>query len=105
MEETDRPHVCVRAADIDQLPTLRSAFTEPDLPFRVDLIDMTATDPDFCRIIERDHSLLNRCALRRAALPSATLMLPSDGATDREAEAGRESARDCHRPFAACHGQ
>lgn len=43
---------------VDQLAALRSAFTESDLPFRVDLIDMEATEHEFRRIIERDHCVI-----------------------------------------------
>lgn len=37
---------------------LREAFSESDLPWRVDVVDWAATDAAFRQIIERDHVVL-----------------------------------------------
>lgn len=47
---TERPLDLLRLAD------LREAFSNSDLPFKIDLIDWAATAPSFRRIIERDSA-------------------------------------------------
>lgn len=44
--------------DFGTLGELRDAFTESDLPFRVDLVDWATTDSSFRRIIERRYETL-----------------------------------------------
>ena len=46
---TDEPLTVAQMAD------LRAAFTESDLPFRVDLVDWANTSDDFRRVIAREH--------------------------------------------------
>jgi type I restriction enzyme S subunit len=40
--------------DLDALGALKEAFSESDLPFRVDVVDWAATKQTFRDIIERD---------------------------------------------------
>ena len=49
---TDEPLTVARVAD------LRAAFTESDLPFRVDIVDWASTSESFRKAIERDHVVL-----------------------------------------------
>ena len=50
---TDEPLTVARMAD------LRAAFTESDLPFRVDLVDWASTPEAFRRVVEAEHVVLN----------------------------------------------
>ncbi len=43
---------------IHLIATLEHAFTESDLPFKVDLVDWAATSADFKKIIENHHIVL-----------------------------------------------
>jgi predicted nucleotidyltransferase len=49
---TDRPLELLRLAD------LREAFTESDLPFKVDLVDWATASDSFRRIIERGYVVI-----------------------------------------------
>ena len=49
---TDEPLTVARVAD------LRAAFTESDLPFRVDIVDWASTSETFRKVIEKDHVVL-----------------------------------------------
>jgi predicted nucleotidyltransferase len=49
---TDRPLELARMAD------LREAFTESDLPFKVDLVDWAAASDSFRRIIEKNFVVI-----------------------------------------------
>jgi type I restriction enzyme S subunit len=40
------------------LSALRDDFDESDLPFKVDMVDWTTTNPGFRKIIERDGVLV-----------------------------------------------
>ena len=51
---TDRPLTVARMAD------LRAAFTNADLPFRVDIVDWADTSESFRRIVETEYVALNR---------------------------------------------
>ena len=51
---TDRP------LDVLRLAKLKDAFSESDLPFRVDVIDWATTDQRFRRLIEGDYEVLKR---------------------------------------------
>ena len=46
---TDRPLDTLRLAD------LREAFSESDLPFKVDIVDWMTTKDDFKKLIEKDR--------------------------------------------------
>ena len=50
---TDRPLTVARMAD------LRAAFTNADLPFRVDIVDWANTSESFRRIVETEYVALN----------------------------------------------
>ena len=43
---------------LDAYTSLKHAFTESDLPFRVDVVDWATTAPKFRAIIEKDHIVL-----------------------------------------------
>jgi predicted nucleotidyltransferase len=47
-----------KALDKNVLRELRSAFEESDLPYRVDITDLTVTKEEFKRIIEKQAVLL-----------------------------------------------
>ena len=51
---TDEPLTVARMAD------LRAAFTNADLPFRVDIVDWANTSESFRRIVETEYVALNR---------------------------------------------
>ncbi|MEW6563763.1 MAG: nucleotidyltransferase domain-containing protein [Pseudomonadota bacterium] len=44
---------------LDALAALREAFTESDLPYKVDVIDWAAVAPEFRRVIEAGHVALD----------------------------------------------
>ena len=44
--------------DIGRMAALKAAFTESDLPFRVDIVDWASTSESFREVIERDHLVL-----------------------------------------------
>jgi hypothetical protein len=44
--------------DFARLAELRDAFSESDLPFKVDLVDWAATGEPFRRIIERNYEAI-----------------------------------------------
>ncbi len=44
--------------DIARMAQLRAAFTESDLPFRVDIVDWASTSESFRKIVEREHVVL-----------------------------------------------
>jgi type I restriction enzyme S subunit len=46
--------------DVDRLVRLSLAFEESDLPFRVDLVDWSASSPTFRATIEREHEVIQR---------------------------------------------
>jgi predicted nucleotidyltransferase len=41
-----------------QINALQIAFSDSDLPFRVDLVELDAIDPDFRRVIEQAHAVV-----------------------------------------------
>ena len=41
---------------------LTEAFDESDLPFKVDVVDMSAANPGFCAIIESEHLVVQSAA-------------------------------------------
>ena len=43
---------------LETLADLREAFVESDLPFRVDILESSRTDPSFWQIVLRDHEIL-----------------------------------------------
>ncbi len=43
-----------------RIADLREAFSESDLPFKVDIIDLASTEEPFRKIIERDHEVVQR---------------------------------------------
>jgi len=43
-----------------QLAVLATAFTESDLPIKVDLLDWNSTNPEFQRRIAEEHEVLFR---------------------------------------------
>ena len=43
---------------LDAFVRLKHAFTESDLPFRVDVVDWAATEPHFKDIIAKEHSVI-----------------------------------------------
>ena len=43
---------------LDVLLRLRTAFSDSDLPFRVDVVDWAAADPAFRAIIQSSHEIL-----------------------------------------------
>ena len=49
---TDRPLTVARMAD------LRTAFTDAELPFRVDIVDWASTSENFRRVVEAEHVVL-----------------------------------------------
>ncbi len=49
---TDEPLALARMAD------LRAAFTDADLPFRVDILDWASTSESFRRVVEAEHVVL-----------------------------------------------
>ena len=50
---TDEPLTVARVAD------LRAAFTDSDLPFRVDIVDWASTSESFRRVIEAEYAVLD----------------------------------------------
>ena len=44
--------------EVMRLASLRAAFTDSDLPFRVDVVDWASTSEAFRRVIEREHVVL-----------------------------------------------
>ena len=44
--------------DLGRMGALRRAFSDSDLPWRVDLVDMAAASPTFQEIIQRRHLVL-----------------------------------------------
>ena len=44
--------------DIGRMAALKAAFTESDLPFRVDIVDWASTSESFRKVIEREHVVL-----------------------------------------------
>ena len=51
---TDTPLETLRLAN------LQEAFSESDLPFRVDVLDWATTSEDFRRIIDQSYEVLQR---------------------------------------------
>ena len=51
--------------DIARMAQLRAAFTESDLPFRVDIVDWASTSESFRKIVDCGHVVL-----RPAGLPT-----------------------------------
>lgn len=51
---TDKPLDPLLLAD------LKEAFTESDLPFKVDVLDWAVTNERFRRIIEKEHEVVRR---------------------------------------------
>ena len=49
---TDKPLTVARIAE------LRAAFTDADLPFRVDIVDWASTSEAFRRVVEAEHAVL-----------------------------------------------
>ena len=45
---------------ISVLSNLMEAFSESDLPFKVDVVDWAVTSPSFRKIIEQNHGVLRR---------------------------------------------
>ena len=45
--------------DTGRMLALKAAFTESDLPFRVDIVDWASTSESFRKVIEREHVLLS----------------------------------------------
>ncbi|HMA96751.1 MAG TPA: nucleotidyltransferase domain-containing protein [Polyangiaceae bacterium] len=45
---------------VDRLARLSLEFEESDLPFRLDLVELSTTTPAFRAIIERDHEVIQR---------------------------------------------
>lgn len=43
-----------RRLTLAELADLAEAFSESDLPFKVDIVDITSSDPAFQKIVERD---------------------------------------------------
>ena len=46
--------------DIARMAALKAAFTESDLPFRVDIVEWASTSESFREVIESDHVVLTR---------------------------------------------
>ncbi|MCL6591561.1 MAG: nucleotidyltransferase domain-containing protein [Firmicutes bacterium] len=44
--------------DFGLLGEIRDAFSESDLPFKVDLVDWAATSPEFREIIKRQYEMM-----------------------------------------------
>ena len=47
------------------MAALKAAFTESDLPFRVDIVDWASTSESFRKVIERDHVVLEEGGFRQ----------------------------------------
>jgi predicted nucleotidyltransferase len=45
---------------LELMATLHEAFSESDLPWKVDVVDWASTTPEFQAIIKRDHVVLQR---------------------------------------------
>ena len=50
---TDKPLTVARMAD------LRAAFTDADLPFRVDIVDWASTSESFRKVVEAEYAVLD----------------------------------------------
>ena len=59
--------------DIGRMAALKAAFTESDLPFRVDIVDWASTSESFRKVIECEHVLL-ATVVRRGASEKASLV-------------------------------
>ena len=51
--------------DTGRMAALKAAFTESDLPFRVDIVDWASTSESFRKVIERDHVVLEEGGFRQ----------------------------------------
>lgn len=57
--------------DIARMAELRDAFSESDLPFRVDLVDWAGTSDNFRQLINRDYVVLMQSGSSGSSRPSA----------------------------------
>ena len=62
---------CDRRLSFDETAVLREAFTESDLPYKVDFVDWHAIDDRFRRRIAAQRVALTSAAERREALETA----------------------------------
>ena len=57
--------------DIARMAELRDAFTESDLPFRVDIVDWASTSDNFRQLINCDYVVLIQSGSSGSSRPSA----------------------------------
>lgn len=61
--------------DLGTLASLREAFQESDLPFKVDLVDWATTSPSFQAIIEQDKVVVKMSEWRTTRLRDISLLI------------------------------
>jgi predicted nucleotidyltransferase len=58
--DLDLALVSPKPIEVDTLARLSQEFEESDLPFRVDLVELSTTTTAFRAIIEREHEVIQR---------------------------------------------
>lgn len=57
---------CDQPISIDLGAALAEAFSESDLPWKVDIVDLSTVDPSFRKLIERDRVVIQEASGRQA---------------------------------------
>jgi type I restriction enzyme S subunit len=57
---------CDQPISIDLGAALAEAFSESDLPWKVDIVDLSTVDPSFRELIERDRVVIQEASGRQA---------------------------------------
>lgn len=57
---------CDQPISIDLGAALAEAFSESDLPWKVDIVDLSTVDPSFRKLIERDRVVIQEAPDQRA---------------------------------------
>lgn len=57
---------CDRPLSLERNAALAEAFSESDLPWKVDIVDLSTVDPSFRKLIERDRVVIQEAPDQRA---------------------------------------
>ena len=86
--DLDLALMTTESLNIGRMAELKAAFTESDLPFRVDIVDWASTSESFRRVIQADHVVLqsaraaNDASRRSSIVAGAALRDPCDASVD-----------------------
>ncbi len=85
--DTSDLDLCIRAPvalSFEQMGTLREAFEESDLPYKVDVVDWTTTSESFRKIIERDRVVVQEGGRVKGGDTTAWVAISLDELTEEE---------------------